>query len=165
MPLTFPAAVYILCFVTSGACAWQLSRNNQRTRARQMANDNLAFVPTAQMLAGDFTDYASPACNAGRQVALRAPFVNNRINPALLSPAAIERIAQIDATDRWIGRYKAARLRAVSPGAVVNDYCCGVGGDLIALAREGASVVVTDRPLALLIQRGEARIYVPVTVG
>ena len=36
------------------------------------------------MLAGDFTAAASAACNAGRQVALRAPFVNNRIDPALL---------------------------------------------------------------------------------
>ena len=36
----------------------------QRTRARQLANDNVAFVPTAAMLAGDFTAAASPACNA-----------------------------------------------------------------------------------------------------
>jgi hypothetical protein len=42
------------------------------------------------MLAGDFTAYASPACNAGRQVALGAPFVGNRIDPALFSPAAVK---------------------------------------------------------------------------
>ena len=41
------------------------------------------------MLAGDFTAFASPACNGGRQIALRAPFVNNRIDPALFSPAAV----------------------------------------------------------------------------
>lgn len=41
------------------------------------------------MLAGDFTAFASPACNAGRQIALRAPFVNNRVDPALFSPAAM----------------------------------------------------------------------------
>ena len=62
----------------------------QRTRARQLANDNVAFVPTAAMLAGDFTAAASPACNAGRQVALRAPFVNNRVSPAQYSPAALK---------------------------------------------------------------------------
>ena len=60
----------------------------QRTRSRQMSNDNLAFVPTAAMMAGDFTTAASPACNNGRQVTLRAPFANNRIDPALFSPAA-----------------------------------------------------------------------------
>jgi hypothetical protein len=42
----------------------------QRTRSRQETADNVAFVPTAAMLAGDFTAAASPACNAGRQVAL-----------------------------------------------------------------------------------------------
>jgi len=62
----------------------------QRTRARQLSNDNVAFVPTAAMLAGDFTAAASPACNAGRQVALRAPFVNNRVNPALLNQPALK---------------------------------------------------------------------------
>jgi hypothetical protein len=62
----------------------------QRTRARQMANDNVAFVPTAAMLAGDFTAAASPACNAGRQVTLRAPFVNNRIDPSQYSSAAVK---------------------------------------------------------------------------
>jgi hypothetical protein len=62
----------------------------QRTRTRQLTNDNQAFVPTAAMLAGDFTAASSPACNAGRQVTLRAPFVNNRVDPALLSQAAIK---------------------------------------------------------------------------
>ena len=62
----------------------------QRTRARQMTNDNVAFVPTAAMMAGDFTAAASPACNAGRPVALRAPFVNNRIGPALLNQPAVK---------------------------------------------------------------------------
>src|SRR5437868_4839789 len=41
------------------------------------------------MLAGDWTAFTSPACNAGRQVTLRAPFVNNRIDPALYSKAAV----------------------------------------------------------------------------
>ena len=61
----------------------------QRTRSRQETNDNVAWVPTAAMLAGDFTAAASPACNAGRQVTLRAPFVNNRVDPALFSRAAV----------------------------------------------------------------------------
>src|SRR5436190_5658578 len=61
----------------------------QRTRSRQLSNDNLAFVPTAAMMVGDFTTAASPACNNGRQVTLRAPFVNNRVAPAAFSPAAL----------------------------------------------------------------------------
>ena len=61
----------------------------QRTRARQVTADNVAFVPTAAMLAGDFTAAASPACNGGRQVNLTAPFINNRVEPARLHPAAV----------------------------------------------------------------------------
>ena len=47
------------------------------------------------MLAGDFTTFASPACNAGRQITLRAPFVNNRIDPALYSKAALNIAAKL----------------------------------------------------------------------
>ena len=50
------------------------------------------------MLAGDFTAFASPACNAGRQIALRAPFVNNRVDPALFSPAALNLAEMLPST-------------------------------------------------------------------
>jgi hypothetical protein len=46
-----------------------------------------AFVPTAQMLSGDWTAYTSPACNGGKQLNLPAPFVNNQISPVLFSSA------------------------------------------------------------------------------
>ena len=44
----------------------------QGTAIRQRPSANIAFVPTPAMLAGDFTTFASPACNGGRQVNLRA---------------------------------------------------------------------------------------------
>ena len=62
----------------------------QGTGRSQRPSGNISFVPTAAMLAGDFTALASPACNGGRQIALRAPFVNNRVDPALFSPAALK---------------------------------------------------------------------------
>ena len=61
----------------------------QGTVQRQTPASYVGWVPTPAMLAGDFTAIASPACNAGRQVTLRAPFVNNRINPALFSQPAV----------------------------------------------------------------------------
>jgi len=61
----------------------------ERNRIRQTTQDNLAFLPTDAMLAGDFSAYASASCNGGTGVNLRAPFVNNRINPAQLSPQAL----------------------------------------------------------------------------
>ena len=51
---------------------------------------NIAFVPTAAMLAGDFTTFASPACNGGRQVTLRAPFVEQPDRPGALQPGGAE---------------------------------------------------------------------------
>ena len=61
----------------------------QGTTLRFRPADQIAWVPTAQMLAGDFTAAASPACAGGRQINLGGGFVNNLINPALFSPAAL----------------------------------------------------------------------------
>jgi hypothetical protein len=66
----------------------------QGTTLRVDSGDNRAFVPTPAMLAGDWTAFASPVCNAGRQLTLRAPFVNNRIDPALFSKAAVRLVTQ-----------------------------------------------------------------------
>ena len=70
----------------------------QGTIARQVPSSNISRVPTAAMLAGDFTAFTSPACNGGRQIALRAPFVNNQINPALFSPAALNLARRLPTT-------------------------------------------------------------------
>jgi hypothetical protein len=65
----------------------------QGTKTRSDPNDTISYVPTAAMLAGDFTTFASAAC--GRQINLGAPFLNNRINPALYSPAALKVAARL----------------------------------------------------------------------
>ena len=41
------------------------------------------------MVAGDWTAVTAPACNGGRQITLKAPFVNNRIDPAQFSTPAL----------------------------------------------------------------------------
>src|SRR5687767_5309888 len=67
----------------------------QGTRTDERPSDDVRFVPTAAMLAGDFTQIASAACNTRGAVTLPAAlgFVGNRIDPALLNPAAV-RIAR-----------------------------------------------------------------------
>ena len=69
----------------------------QGTILRQVPTSNISYVPTAQMLAGDFTAITSPAC-AGRQINLSAPFVGNRIDPALFSRAALNIAAKLPQT-------------------------------------------------------------------
>ena len=45
----------------------------QGTTIRSDPTSLIATVPTAAMYAGDFTSIASPACNSGQQIALKAP--------------------------------------------------------------------------------------------
>jgi len=61
----------------------------QGTTLRSRPSDNRAYVPTPAMLAGDFTTIASGACNNNRPVTLKAPFVDNKVDPSRLSPAAV----------------------------------------------------------------------------
>ena len=82
----------------------------QGTIVRQTPASFVAFVPTPAMLAGDFTAVASPACNAGRQVNLRAPFVNNRINPALFSQAAVKIAQRLPSSDDPCGEIRCVPL-------------------------------------------------------
>ena len=67
----------------------------QGTKTRSDPGDTIRFVPTAAMLAGDFTTFASPACNGGRQINLSAPFLGNRISPTLYSRAAMNIAAKL----------------------------------------------------------------------
>ena len=70
----------------------------QGTKTTQEPASLLARVPTAQMLAGDFTTFASAACQGGAAVTLRAPFVGNRVSPSLLSPAAVNLAGRLPQT-------------------------------------------------------------------
>jgi Carboxypeptidase regulatory-like domain len=71
----------------------------QGTTVRQDPADSKSFIPTAAMLDGDFTAITSPACNSGRTITLRAPFVNNRIDPARFSPAAVNLAKRLPTTN------------------------------------------------------------------
>src|SRR5262245_54529993 len=70
----------------------------QGTFLRVTPPDVLTRIPTPAMLAGDFAAFASPACNRGQQITLRTPFVGNRIDTRLFSPAAMAIAQQLPAT-------------------------------------------------------------------
>jgi Carboxypeptidase regulatory-like domain len=66
----------------------------QATIQRSTPTVNRSFVPTAKMLAGDFTDFASAACQSGKDVTLRGPFgtngfARNTVDPKLFSPQSL----------------------------------------------------------------------------
>jgi hypothetical protein len=76
----------------------------QGTNTRSDAATLFQFVPTQSMLAGDFRDFASPACNGGRQITLRAPFVNNQVAPSLFSRPALNMAATFPGAEDPCGR-------------------------------------------------------------
>ncbi|MFJ6573051.1 methyltransferase domain-containing protein [Streptomyces sp. NPDC091292] len=60
------------------------------------------------------------------------------------------------ATRTTVAAYRAARLREQGVRSVA-DLCCGIGGDAIALARAGISVLAVDRdPLTCAVARANA---------
>jgi hypothetical protein len=82
----------------------------QATTLRQDPADARSFVPTPAMLAGDFTTVTSAACqSSGRPITLRAPFANNRIDPALFSPAAVKLSSFLPKTTDPCGEVKYGR--------------------------------------------------------
>lgn len=81
----------------------------QGTNTDEAPADLISFVPTAAMLAGDFTQIASAACNTRGNITLGAPFVNNRIDPALLSPAAVAIARRLPQTNDPCGRITYSR--------------------------------------------------------
>jgi len=80
----------------------------QGTTTRQDPANLESFLPTPAMLAGDFTTFASGQCQT-RAIALRAPFVNNRVDPALFSRAALNIVKQLPKVDDPCGRYRYGR--------------------------------------------------------
>jgi Carboxypeptidase regulatory-like domain len=68
----------------------------QGTTIREDPANLEAFLPTASVLAGDWNAFTSPACNAGRSIALRGAFVNNRIDPATYSRPALNIVSRLN---------------------------------------------------------------------
>jgi hypothetical protein len=70
------------------------------------------------------------------------------------------RVGLEQATDEWIARYKASRIAQQRAGAspppaisshtveVVADFCCGIGGDFLALSQHSAVIGVDSNPVA-----------------
>jgi hypothetical protein len=91
----------------------------QGTRSSQAPADIIAFVPTAAMRAGDFTQFASAACNSRGAVSLRAPFVNNRLDPAMFSPAAMNILSRFPAPSDPCGRTTFSRTTKPYEGQII----------------------------------------------
>jgi hypothetical protein len=71
----------------------------------QVTNNNVTplaadqFVPTTEMLKGDFTRVMSAACRGGTARTLGAPYVNNQVNPALFHPLSLKILSMVPVAD------------------------------------------------------------------
>jgi hypothetical protein len=76
------------------------------------------------MFAGDFTAITSPGCNGGRQITLRAPFVNNRIDPSQFSKVALNIESHLPHTDSPCGEIVYGRRADENAAQIVGkgDY-------------------------------------------
>src|SRR5438093_5108315 len=75
----------------------------QGTITRQSPQNTFAFVPTADMIAGDFTTFASKTCQR-QDMLLRLPFLNNRLAPSQISPVAVNIAKRLPAAVDQCGR-------------------------------------------------------------
>ena len=66
------------------------------------------------------------------------------------------------ATDEIVADYKASRFPL---GAQVLDLCCGIGGDLLALARRGETGGLDRDPVMALLARVNGRAAIGLTAG
>jgi hypothetical protein len=91
----------------------------QGTTLRQDPSDLRSFVPTAAMLAGDFTAFASRACNARGAIILKAPFVDNKIDPKFFSPVAVKLSAILPKPDDECGQITYGQRNPIDSGQTV----------------------------------------------
>ncbi len=157
----------------------------QGTFLRVTPPDAITRIPSRAMLAGDFTAFASPACNRGQQIQLRAPFVNNQIDPRLFSPAAMNIARQLPSTNDPCGDTRFSAPQHYDQGQVIGkvDYQ-SIGGSHSMFVRymgtfddqlpswPGSGNVLTTRPedaaqkhRAHSLTGGDTRVYGSNTVN
>src|ERR1051326_333623 len=95
----------------------------QGTLTRQDPANNEAFLPTPAMLAGDFSTFASSQCQT-RPLTLGGPFANNRVNPALFSPAALNIVKQLPKVDDPCGHIRYGGRNPINDNEIIGrmDY-------------------------------------------
>jgi hypothetical protein len=123
----------------------------QGTNTTVNPTDNRAFVPTAAMLAGDFTAFASPACNAGVQRTLPASqgFVGNRINPALFSKAALNITSRLSTTTDPCGLLQYGLPSATDEGQYVTKIDYNINAKHALFGRHIATTQFSPPPFTL----------------
>ena len=131
----------------------------QGTKTDERPSDDVRFVPTAAMLAGDFTQIASAACRTAAALNLPAPFVGNRIDPALLSPAAVRIARDLPTTTDPCGRVGVTNPRSIDEKQAIGRVDFQLTQNHSLFGRYMATTYVFEPPYA------ESRNILSTTIG
>ena len=121
---------------------------HQETRGTQTPADIITFIPTPAMLAGDFTQLASAACNARGAITLGAPFAGNRIEPSQLSRAAVNIARRLPTTTDPCGRITYSRQLKPREGQSIGRIDWQIGENQSLFARYMRSTTFWDPAFA-----------------
>ena len=96
----------------------------QGTAIRSAPSQAFGFEPTPLMLTGDFREFASPACNGGKQLNLKGGFVGNQISPSAFSSAAVKMMTYYPVTNDPCGKvgYSTINNQDEQTGVTKVDY-------------------------------------------
>ncbi len=91
---------------------------------RSNPTSTFANIPTPQMMSGDFTAYTSAACQGGKAVTLKAPFVNNQIPATMISSVALKMMTYYPVTTDPCGKifYATVQNQDEHQGIARADY-------------------------------------------
>ena len=120
----------------------------QGTKFKSTPSDLEAFVPTERMLNGDFSIFNSPAC--GRSVAMKGGFVDNRISPSLISPAARAIAAHLPKPQDECGRVQYESTRPQQDHQFIGKVDAQLSGSHSMFGRYMLTKVEITPPLQVL---------------
>src|SRR5687767_5226457 len=120
----------------------------QGSQFRNTPSDFEAFVPTAAMLQGDFSTFNSLTC--GRNpVVMRGGFVNNRIAPSALSPAALKISSFLPKPQDECGRVQYERTRPTDDAQYIGKVDVQLNSNHSIFTRYMLTTQKVTPPLAL----------------
>jgi len=134
--------------------AWLINDESAAAQLARLADDPRPTLQTLNALRRELPP--ERARLVVEQVELRRRAVakfDDRAARMFFAPTLLEQ-----ATDRWIAAYKASRLAAAAPRATIHDACCGLGGDLMALARVGPCIGWDLSQVACLLAEANLRV-------
>ncbi len=142
----------------------------QGTVEKVRPTDRIVYVPTQDMLKGDFRTIASAACQSRGAVNLRGGFVGNQIDPSKFSPAAMAVLKYIPVASDPCGRLQFGVANDSTDNQLLNkvDYTLNASQTLTGryfYARYANPVEYDGKNILMISRTGRENIVHSANVG